>query len=207
MNYYDISVPLSPNSPTFPGDPTISFSPHYQIDNGDVCNLTTYSFGSHSATHIDVPLHFLADGKSVSDMPIERFIGPALVVDATGCDIIAAEHVANLDIAPGMNILFKTDNKDALLCSEFKKDFVHVGIEAAEILSLKKVNMVGVDYLSVEGFGSKDFKVHKTLLSNNIILLEGIRLTNIEPGEYTLSALPIYIPGANGSPVRAILYI
>ncbi len=205
MKLYDISIPLSPTVPVFPGDPAVSFTEHCSIKNGAVCNLTIYNFGSHSATHMDAPLHFVNDGKSVSDLPIERFIGKALVVDVRGYKAVTAEHVKRLELPPNINILFKTDNNNTLLESEFKKDFVYITPEAAQILIDKKVNLIGIDYLSVEQFGVKDFLAHKILLANEIIILEGIRLTDIEPGEYTLFAFPILIDGANGSSVRAVL--
>ncbi len=205
MKLYDISVPLSTHVPIFPGDPSVGFEQYYGLEDGDVCNLTIYNFGSHSATHMDAPLHFLQDGKSVTELPIERFMGEALVVDARGRSSVTADFIKPLDIKEGVNVLFLTDNGNALLDSEFKKDFVYISPDAAQLLVDKKVNMVGIDYLSVEQYGADDFAAHKILLANEIILLEGICLDGIEPGEYTLFAFPISICGANGSPVRAVL--
>ncbi len=205
MKLYDISIPLSPDVPVFPGDPTVSFTEHSEINKGGVCNLSIYNYGSHSATHMDAPIHFIKDGKSVSDLPLERFMGRALVVDIGSCNAVTAEHVRPLNIEQGMNILFKTGNGDALFNSEFKKDFVYITPEAAQVLVDKQVNLVGIDYLSVEQFGASEFIAHKILLSNEIIILEGIRLTEIEPGEYTLIAFPVLIEKANGSSVRAVL--
>lgn len=206
MRIYDISVPFSGNLPIYAGDPGVSIENTSRIADGKRSNVSRFTFGCHSGTHIDAPKHFIDGGKTISDLPPEFFIGPAVVVECFGTPVITKDHInaiaADLD---RKFVLLHTDNGDAMLEPEFCTRSVHLTGEAAETLCVRGIRGVGIDYLSVDMFRSPDFAAHYALLSKEKLIVEGIRLTGIPAGEYILSALPLNIPGGNGFPVRAIL--
>ncbi len=204
MKIYDITAPISLNMPIYKGDPEFTCKPHYSIESGDGVNVTFVSFGTHSGTHIDAPLHHFNNGKSTSQIPLERFIGKARVLDFCGTKSITAKELSKYNIRENENILFKTDNADAMMRANFKEDFVYIEPDAAEYLAECKVNMVGIDYLSVEKFNSKESSVHITFLQNEIVVLEGLYLYEVEAKEYNITVLPLNF-SCDGIPVRAIL--
>ncbi len=204
MKIYDITAPISSNMPIYKGDPTFTYKPYYSIESGDGVNVTFVSFGTHSGTHIDAPLHHFKNGKSTSQIPLDRFIGKARVLNFCDTKSITAKELMKFNIKENENILFKTDNANAMLNADFKEDFVYIEPDAAEYLAKCKINMVGIDYLSVEKFASKDSVVHQTFLQNEIIILEGLYLYEVEAKEYNMTVLPLNF-SCDGVPVRAIL--
>ena len=160
--------------------------------------------GSHTGTHIDAPYHFLRQGRTVDKLPLKSLIGPCRVFEIPGANKITARHIKQLDLDNVTRVLFKTRNSLAWGKS-FNKSFTYISSEAAQILVQRKVRLVGVDYLSVEKFGSRDFATHLILLRHGVVILEGLMLKGIKPGGYDLVALPLKIKGGDGSPARAIL--
>lgn len=205
MKLYDISVPFSPMLPVYPGDPPLEILEHMQIAQGAVANLSVLRFGSHTGTHIDAPRHFFNDGKALDELPLERFICRALVADMRGKPRISARDLDGLEINEGDAVLLRTDNAARMREKKFYSDYVYLTGDAARLLAKKRAVMVGIDYLSVEGYDAKGFQAHRELLSREVILLEGLDLSGVDAGSYTLVALPLCIPGGNGSPVRAVL--
>ncbi|MCI8349648.1 MAG: cyclase family protein [Oscillospiraceae bacterium] len=207
MKIYDVSAMISREIPVYEGDPAVSITETAQIDKGAACNVSMLAFGSHTGTHIDVPYHFVADGKTIDQLPPDYFMGKAKVFDLTGRKAVTAEDLKGLDIREGDIVIFRTDNsvERRMEQSAFYREFVYVSDDGAAYLAEKKVKGVGVDYLSVEQFASKTPATHRTLLGHEILIVEGLVLTDIAPGEYTLLALPLRIKGGNGSPVRAVL--
>lgn len=205
MKYYDISAPFSTNLPIYPGDPIMTQNEICDITKGDVANVSELYFGSHTGTHLDVPKHFFANGKSLDQVPIEKFIGVAKVFEIKGKDSISYNDICNLNIENDDIILFKTDNNDMMLNPIFKTDFVYLSYDAAKFLVEKNIRAVGIDYLSIEKYNSEEPIVHRTLLGNDIYIIEGLILSKVKSGVYNIIALPLNIPNGNGSPVRVIL--
>ncbi len=206
MRLYDISVPLSPALPFYPGDPVMSVREHSQISQGKGANVSELTFGSHTGTHLDPPRHFYDTLPSVDELPLSRFYGPALVLDLRGREQISAADLADIPMEPGLNLLLHTDNSGALYQPAFREDYVYLTGDAARLLRDRKINLIGIDYLSVEQFhGDGSCPAHKTLLGAEILILEGLDLTDVPAGRYTLCAFPLNLPGGNGSPVRAVL--
>jgi len=203
---HDISVSISSELPIYPGDTQIEMNPLVSIDKGDSVNILELKLGSHTGTHVDVPRHFIQDGKSLDEVRLEQFCGRAKVYYLPVQEKIDRVNITDLDIRTGDIILFKTRNSDLWEIQDFQKDFVYLTVEAAVVLVRKKVKAVGIDYLSIEKFNSKSHLTHTTLLKNEIIILEGINLKNIAPGEYFLCFFPLKLKGADGSPVRAVLF-
>jgi arylformamidase len=206
MKLLDITAPFSPALPVYNGDPSLTVEETSRIADGKRANVSRFTFGCHTGTHIDAPKHFLDDGKTIADLPPEHFAGSAVVVEIFGCPAIGA---AEIDAIPGdldgKIVLLHTDNGDAMLDSTFRTDFVHLTGEGAEALCRRGIRGIGIDYLSVDAYGSPDFAAHMALLTREKLILEGILLTDIPAGEYFLWALPLNIPGGNGFPVRAVL--
>ena len=204
---YDVSVSMSPMLPVYPGDPPMSIEPVMEIAKGAVANVSRLSFGNHTGTHVDPPLHFIQGGKTVDQLDLNVLYGPARVVDMTRVE--QEIHASDLERARipkrATRLLFKTRNSETWDRVEFQKDFVAIGWDAADWLVDHGVELVGIDYLSVEAFGVAEFHTHKTLLGAEIIALEGLNLKDVKPGNYTLVCLPLKIKDGDGAPARTIL--
>ncbi len=205
----DISVTISNDLVTWPGDPKVDIQLPIQIKKGDPCNVSRWQIGAHTGTHADAPFHFLDDGIGMDAIPLDLYIGPCIVVEVRPKTInIEAEDLRNIDFKGHKRVLFKTKNslhwKNGNM--EFDKDFIAVGVTGAEFLVKKKIKLVGVDYLSVESFHAPfEHPVHKTLLGAQVVVVEGLNLSAVKPGEYELLCLPLKIKNGDGTPVRAAL--
>ena len=158
----------------------------------------------HSGTHMDAPFHFVPNGATIDALPLDLFIGPALVHAVETDRYIKAEHVAAID--DGITrVLFKTRNSELLKRSTYEPDFVAFSAEAAEALVTKGVKLVGLDYLSIAHAGEEQVPVHRAFLDHGVALLEGVDLSAIEPGPYELICFPLRIRGVDGAPCRAVL--
>jgi len=206
MKIYDISVTLGDSTPVYEGDPAINIIPHKSIANGDSANITKLSMGAHSGTHIDAPFHFDQDGKHINELELDTFFGPAQVIEvATQDGLVTREELIGTVSEGTTRILLKTPNSKLWDRSDFEKGFASLSLEAAEWVVENGIKLVGIDYLSIEKFHSGDHAVHRTLLTNSIVVIEGLNLAQVPPGEYNLIALPLKIKDGDGSPTRAIL--
>lgn len=205
MKIIDVSLSISHTTPTYPGDPEPMIKRVFDIDKGDAANVSKIALSSHVATHIDAPLHFLKDGVSVDELPLETFIGRVKVFEMLEEDVITRALLEKKNIEYGDRIFLKTKNSEYLKQDEFYKDFVFLSPDAALYLVDKCVRIVGIDYLSIEKYNSEDYAVHKILLKNNIIIVEGLDLKDVDEGEYKYVCLPLKIKNCDGAPARVIL--
>ncbi len=209
MNIHDISLTICPELPTWPGDPKIELARISKMEDGADANVTHLAASVHIGTHVDAPYHFLGgDTPTTESLDLDVLVGPARVVHlpAVGADITVVDLEA-ADIPAGTTrLLLKTRNSDwwAEGHTTFQEDFAAPNAAAAEWLVERGVKLVGVDYLSVAPFRAP-VPTHRILLAAGVIPLEGLDLSIIEPGEYTLYCLPLKIEGADGAPARAIL--
>jgi arylformamidase len=208
MKIYDITVPLSIDVPVYEGDPAVEISGAKSIAKGDAANVSKLCCGIHTATHVDAPNHFIDGTRRVDQLDLEKLVGKCLVMEiAKSIDSIGEEHVRDLKNVE--RILFKTKNSDfwSDYSRGFRKDFTYIEPEAARILVEKGVKLVGIDYLSVEKFGSEDFATHITLLKKEVVILEGLDLREVPAGEYEIICLPLKIIGGtgDGAPARTVL--
>ncbi|MBL9131259.1 MAG: cyclase family protein, partial [Verrucomicrobiaceae bacterium] len=150
-----VSVPLRDGMVHWPGDPECQIKRVNKMEDGAVCNLTHLSMSAHTGTHMDAPRHFIADGKTMEQMPLEAVIGRCKVYDMTAVeDQITADDLKKIKFASGQRVLFKTRNSTrSWAMSEFDKDFISIRADAAQHLVDQKVTTVGVDYLSIGGYG------------------------------------------------------
>jgi arylformamidase len=187
----DVSVPVRPGMIVYPGDPEVRLERVSSIEDGDGFNLSRLDLGVHSGTHVDAPLHFLADGAAVETLPLDVLVGPCVVVD--GLDAAAVPRGAE-------RVLFKTQNGRLWERDEFTEDFAELDGEAAQALVAAGVRLVGIDYLSIG-----DEEAHRILLGAGVIAVEGLDLREVEPGEYRLVCAPLKLEGAEGAPARVLL--
>jgi len=191
---------------TWPGDSKVNIGREMEIARGDTANLTHLDMSAHTGTHMDAPLHFMENGKDISRMPLSAVIGEVRVLEINGVDVIGTEDLKRHEIKKDERILFKTKNSDLNWYDEpFNENFVHLSTEAAEYLANLKVQMVGIDYLSISGYKKNEARVHKAILQAGIWVIEGLNLTGINPGRYELVCLPLKILGGDGAPARAII--
>jgi arylformamidase len=205
--WLDVSVSLDRPFPRWPSSSGVSVSWASNIDAGDAVRETNLALDVHCGTHVDAPSHVLRDGASVGDLPLEAFLGPVLVVDATGRSVVDAALIEAAVPAGTARVLFRTDNSAtaAMRRPEFDAGFVGLSVEAAAALARRpELLLVGNDYLSIQPYGGDD-ETHRVLLRRGIAVLEGLDLTDVRPGPYELVAPPLRIDGAEGSPVRALL--
>ncbi|HEQ97934.1 MAG TPA: cyclase family protein [candidate division Zixibacteria bacterium] len=204
--WIDISVTIRDNMITWPGDSKVNIGREMEIARGDTANLTHLDMSAHTGTHMDAPLHFMENGKDISRMPLSAVIGEVRVLEINGVDVIGTEDLKRHEIKKDERILFKTKNSDLNWYDEpFNENFVHLSTEAAEYLANLKVQMVGIDYLSISGYKKNEARVHKAILQAGIWVIEGLNLTGINPGRYELVCLPLKILGGDGAPARAII--
>ncbi len=201
----DISVPNERGMHVYPGDPVLEVSPARRIARGDVCNLSLLTMGSHTGTHVDAPYHFLPDGPRLGEVPLDRMVGEALVVDLRGRAAVDGAALADVPLRPGDILLCRTDNSERWAAPEFRRDFTYVTEDGAEGIVARGARALGMDYLSIEKFGSTDFPVHRRLLGAGIFVIEGLDLRGVEAGRYTLVCLPLKFPDLDGAPARAVL--
>jgi arylformamidase len=211
MRIYDISVPVAPGeTPVFPGDPGIEVTSFHSIERGDAANVTALNFGAHTGTHVDAPAHFIEGARPVWSLPLETLAGEARVVEIEAdARAVEASHVTDEAVAGATRVLFKTRNSSFWddPRGRFREDFTYVSPGAARALVSRGVRLVGLDYLSVEKFGSGGFETHMTLLSSGVVIVEGLDLRAVAPGLYELVCLPLKIAAGSGdgAPARAIL--
>ncbi len=207
MVIYDISLPVSESLIVWPGDPAIHITQPSHLDKGDKATVSRLDMGAHTGTHVDAPCHFIRGGLGVDSLDLDTLVGPALVVEAPANGHISADLLKGLGIPPRTpRVLFHTRNSELWSRGErsFSKDFVGITADGAQWLADFGVRLVGVDYLSVAPFGQSG-PTHHTLLHAGVIIVEGLNLSQIRAGTYTLVCLPLKLVGIDGSPARAIL--
>ncbi len=203
--YIDVTVPLSSAVPTFPGDPRFEMDFPHRIADGKPYNVARIRMGVHSATHVDAPFHFKADGATVDALPLEILIGKCRVLEIADRERIERAELQKADLRDDIRLLLKTRMSGQLRNPEFQEDFVHLAPEAAEYLVQAGIKLLGIDYLSIEKFGSAGFEAHHALLGAGVIVIEGLDLSDVEAGDYDLICLPLKIAGADGAPARVVL--
>ena len=205
-DWIDVSVPLHSGMVHWPDNPSVRIEYMLHMSRGDICNVSTLSMGSHTGTHMDAPFHFLPQGKGLQEMPFHAAIGRARVIEIRDPESIKPGELQLHNIRQGERLLFKTKNSTHCWKTDtFVEDFVYISQEAARYLASVGVQTVGIDYLSVGGYTKDGVETHRALLEADIWIIEGLDLSQVEPGMYELICLPLRIDGSDGAPARAIL--
>ena len=204
---FDISMSLSAAMPVWPGSEKFILTWLQTIDKDGV-NESKISLNSHTGTHIDTPFHFILSGNKTGDIRLTNLIGPAVVLDCTDETEITVDFLNKADISEKCDkLLLKTSNSAENLIEQniFCREYAALNHDCAKWVFDRNIHLIGIDYLSIEKYPGENNIVHKTLLGNNIVILEGLNLRDIDEGEYELIALPLKIPDCEGAPVRAVL--
>lgn len=209
---HDVSVLLRPGMPTWPGEPGPRLEVLKSIGRGDPDNVRSLSMGIHTGTHVDAPEHFIAGARTSDRLPLDAMVGPCLVVEVAGDPDVSAAALEALFPAGRPvpeRLLFRTRNSTGPSPvwnhGTFQSGYAAVAADAARWLVDRRVRLVGVDYLSVEPFQSKQHVTHRTLLGADVVVIEGLDLRRVAPGPYTLHCLPLLLEGAEGAPARVVL--
>ncbi|CAN5420900.1 cyclase family protein [soil metagenome] len=205
---YDVTVTISAATPIYKGDPGVELNSFKEIATGSSANVSQISFGVHTATHVDAPNHFIEGAKRVHQLDPHKLVGPCRVVQVRD-DVIAIEPEHLGDISGVTRVLLKTQNSSFWATPEdgFRTDFSYLTPATAKLLVDNGVVLVGIDYLSIEKSGSPGHPVHITLLEKEVVILEGVDLRDVPPGDYELICMPLKYDGAtgDGSPARTFL--
>lgn len=208
MPIHDITVTISAETPIYKGDPGVEISSFKSMAAGSTANVSQISFGVHTATHVDAPNHFIDGALRVHEIDPQKLVGPCRVV-AVPDDVTAIEpeHVGNIDGVE--RVLFKTRNSHFWSEPEkgFRTDYTFLVPETARLLADSGVVLVGIDYLSIEKSGSPGHPVHVAFLEKEIVILEGVDLREVKPGDYDVICAPLKYDGAtgDGAPARTFL--
>lgn len=201
----DISMLIESGMLSWPSDGPVAVERVRSIDEGERLNQSRLKLSAHTGTHIDAPVHFLKGGEGVDSLPLDILIGPAVVIHIPGETAIGSSQLEGANIPTGTDrLLLKTDNEKLLTQQQFNQDFSYITPDGARYLIDRGIRLVGIDYLSVAEYGSGE-AVHRTLLSEGIIIVEGLDLEGVSPGEYMMTALPLKIKGCDGAPARVVL--
>lgn len=204
MRLHDISVQLAKHTPCYPGDPRITVETALSLENGDGVHVSRITLGSHSGTHLDAPRHLLGGGPPLSAIPLSLLIGKALVADVRNLREIGPGDLKTLPLSGVRRLLLKTDNSRLWKTRQFCPRYVSLTETGAAHLLGTDVELVGIDYLSIEAHGGNG-NIHRMLLEKGIVILEGLDLSRVDAGMYELICLPLKTTAEDGAPVRAVL--
>ncbi|MGD9179594.1 MAG: cyclase family protein [Desulfobacterales bacterium] len=208
MKILDISIPVSPEMPVWPGDPRVVLEQYRTISPVNHSNDSKLACSVHTGTHVDAPAHFIENGKTVENLSLNMLIGPAVVADLPEADIITPELLDALALAPQTTRLLLKTRNSALWTDphhDFHQDFVALSPDAARWIIRHGIGLVGIDYLSIQMFKDTEPLTHRTLLDAGVIIVEGLNLQEVAPGNYQLICLPVKLAGSDGAPTRAVL--
>jgi len=207
MEIIDCSIPLSAKTPVFPGDESFSLNRVAEFSARDDVELSHFSASTHSGTHIDAPAHFIPGGKKLNEIPIERLVGKVRVVEIFDSECITLDSLQKYDLQNSRRIFFKTRNSQLWHTHphEFIQDFVYLGEDAARYLAGLELFMVGIDYLSIDSAESENYPAHILLLEKEILIVEGLNLSEVSTGTYDLVCAPLKIENAEAAPARVLL--
>jgi len=210
MKVHDVTLDLRPDMPTWPGEEAPRVEPLKRMARGDSSNVSVVTFGDHTGTHVDPPVHFVDGAGGVDALPLDALVGPCQVIGYDGDDHISQKWLESGGVAPGIErVLFRTRNSQRWTdpAAGFDKDFVALDETAAHWLVRRGIKLVGIDYLSIEPFGSGKIghPVHVALLRAGVVIIEGLDLHDVKPGPYEVVCGPLKIKNGTGSPARVFL--
>jgi arylformamidase len=197
----DVSVPIRPAMPIWPGNDGVETHLVESIARGDVANVTGLRLGAHTGTHVDAPRHFLPGGATTEAIDPEALVGPAWVADATACERLDAAAIEALGVPEDTErLLLHTRNSALWAREEFDPDHLRLDASGAQAVLDLGLALVGIDYLSIG-----DEEAHRLLLAGGVVPLEGLDLRGVAPGPYRLVCTALRLVGSDGAPARALL--
>jgi arylformamidase len=208
MKIHDVTLTIHERMPVWPGDPSVDLHRISKIEEGANANVSFLALGVHTGTHVDAPYHFLMEGKYVDALLLDILIGPTTVVGIdSSINEINESVVKALNLKPGITrILFKTRNSAFWQenNAEFQPGFVGISEDGALELVKRGIKLVGIDYLSIAPY-KRSRPTHEVLLKAELVVIEGLNLSQVIPGEYNLYCLPLKLAHTDGAPARVVL--
>jgi arylformamidase len=208
MKIIDITLPLSNQTLVWEGDKKVIIEQIAFIQKGSDFNISRAELGVHAGTHIDAPYHLDDQGYSVDKIPLDKLIGPVQVLEIDhSINLITKEVLLESGYKKGTErLLLKTKNTEYwnMNPNQFIREYTAINSTTATFFVDESIKLVGIDYFSISPYN--DLKTpHQILLNAGIVILENAFLVNVEPGEYMVYCLPLYLVGTDGAPVRAVL--
>ncbi|MCA0985195.1 cyclase family protein [Halobacillus yeomjeoni] len=201
MKMIDVTAPVYEGMPVYKNKP--EKQPKVQTNTNGHVTESRLEMDVHTGTHIDSPLHMINDGETFETISMDRLVGDAKVFDLTHVkDGIGKDDLEDLNIDEGDFVLFKTKNS---FDDEFNFEFIFLKEDGAEYLAEKKIRGVGIDALGIER-SQPNHPTHKTLFGADIIVIEGLRLKDVESKSYHMVAAPLKLMGTDASPARVLLF-
>jgi arylformamidase len=201
LKIHDLTYSINPGMQVYSGEPEPKFESLSTIETEGI-RVTRITLGSHTGTHVDAQSHFLPRGNGIDKEPLDKFVGEAVIIDASDRpgEGIAAKDLDRYKVKRNDIVLLYTDTGSRRI------DFSYLEVSAAEWIVRHAVKCVGIDTLSVEKYGRKDALVHKMLLANNIGIVENLdNLQQFVGKRLFFVCLPLPLKGVDGSPARAVL--
>ncbi len=217
MRVWDITMPLWPGMPVYPGDPAVELTPVARLEAGDVAAVARFCLGTHTGTHVDPPSHFIAGAATVDELPLEALVGLAEVVDcrlpATAGATQAGANEREIGVAAlaavvperARRLLIRTGGGELWDAPGFPVDFPGLTLEAARWLAARGMLLVGIDRYSIAPFDDP-LPAYEALLRAGVVVVVGLDLRAVAPGRYRLACLPLRLRGGDGAPARAVLW-
>ncbi|MCC7203652.1 MAG: cyclase family protein [Phycisphaeraceae bacterium] len=204
--WIDVTLTIRQGMVTWPGDPVYRRELFAGMADGAPCNASMLHMSAHTGTHLDAPRHFVTDGKTIEQIPLDAVMGVVKVIRVHDPAAVTPEELGRHPLERGDRILFRTRNSDTPYGEEpFNRKFVSIRRDAAEMLVQAGVRTVGVDYLSVGAIDGDGVQTHQVLLGAGLWLIEGLYLAQIEEGRYEMVCLPLKLEGSDGAPARVLL--
>ncbi|MCP4711024.1 MAG: cyclase family protein [Planctomycetes bacterium] len=210
QNYaiHDISLTLTEGMVSYPKD--VPYQRRLQRDQqqGDSSLVSMIETTVHVGTHVDAPNHFIKNGYGVDQIPLDHLYGPVFVADCSGTPAVSADILRSIIPPDTQRLLLKTDNSTKLSDSSvvpFQNNYTFLDASGAQFCLEHHIKLVGIDYLSIDKFGSREKSAHNILLGHNLTILEGIVLSKVKQGVYFLACGPLKMADSDGAPCRAVL--
>lgn len=204
----DVSVPIRPGMPQWSGEDVMATRSLAELP-GDGANVTLLTMTTHTGTHVDAPRHFMERGKTLDQIPLDRWVGPCMVVDLSDkTQDITADDFENAGVpADVTRLVLKTRNSDLWSThpETFVEDFIAIAPSGALWIVERQIQLVAIDYLSVGSAGPEGVETHRILLGNDVVLVEGLNLSQVSAGRYELLCFPLSVPNGDGAPARVAL--
>ena len=205
MKLFDITRPIYDGMVVYEGDPRVVVRRVASVTAGACANVSEVHLGTHTGTHVDPPLHFREGAAGADELPLDILIGPVRVHEFAVCEPIDAAGLSGLELTACPRVLFKTCTADSGDAHGSPAASAGLTADAARALVGAGVRLVGLDAASVDPPGAVGFPAHRTLLDAGVIVLEGLDLSAVPPGDYELLCLPLKLLGGDGAPARVVL--
>jgi arylformamidase len=200
---YDVSRAVREDTAVWPGDTPFSRRWVMRMEQGDSCNVSTVTHSVHCGTHADAPFHFDPNGIPIDRVDLSKYVGKCLVITARSRDALKVSDLEGIDFAAEERLLVR--GPDRLRDDQWRDDFFHCSLEAAQLVARSGLQLLGLDSPSMDFMTSKELAAHKALVAGGVAILESLDLSAVPDGRYELIALPLKMTGGDGSLVRAVL--